>query len=104
MARPAYYWMTLESLSTPATASEVREHARNIFGSAVKASLHSVRASLDRFVLLGRVTRMEGNKYWITARKFDPIDAAHTEIVRLESQLERAREHLEELYKAKREA
>jgi Fe2+ or Zn2+ uptake regulation protein len=62
MARTPFYLIALEHMPEPATVKEICDKAREMFGPQIRASRHTVRASLERFAQTDRVHKFpDGN-------------------------------------------
>lgn len=75
MTRKAVYLKAMESFDEPATLMDIQFQAAMLFGDAVRPSIQSVRSSIERFVMLGRVKKLTGDgetRYWLIDK---PIDA-----------------------------
>lgn len=105
MTRKAIYLEAIESIPEPATLRDIQFQASLLFGDEAKATMPSVRASVERFVLLGKVKKLTADgetRYWLASK---PINArAYIEhkilmlrgqIRELERQLSRCDEELE---------
>lgn len=75
MTRKAVYLKAMESFNEPATLMEIQFQAAMLFGDAIRPSIQSVRSSIERFVMLGKVKKLTGDgetRYWLVEK---PIDA-----------------------------
>lgn len=87
MANISVYLEALIQFEQPATAAEVHDKSKAMFGDAVRGDRTSCRLSLDRYVATGKVEK-RGNKYLATQLAYDPIGAMATKIRVLEAQNE----------------
>jgi hypothetical protein len=105
MSRNAFYLKTLHSLPEPATLMEIQSQATSLFGLSVKASTQSVRSSIERYVTLGKVTRITDEdgitRYWITGKPVDLGAYLLNKMARLKAELRDARIEWDEFQKQK---
>lgn len=73
MASVPYYLMSLSSLSAPATIAEIHKRAVELYGDAIKGDRGSVRSSIERYILMGRVCKMDDDRYWLTDKDPNPV-------------------------------
>ena len=104
MSRTPFYLKALDSMLEPATMEEVRQKALSMFGSALKPRKQSVRSSLERYVIIGKATKIVSGghiaKYWITGKPFDKKEALLREIAKKEEEIAEMRAILNAMNKA----
>ncbi len=105
MSRNAFYLKTLKSLPEPATIMEIQFQATNLFGQSVKATTQSVRSSIERYVTLGKVTKLTDEdgvtRYWITGKPVDLEAHLLQKLARLKAELRDTRIEWDEFQKQK---
>ena len=97
MANISVYIESLATFNTPATARQVYEKAREMFGDRVVGDQSSCRQSLDRYVLRGKAEKKGKGLYLISMRYVDPISDLATKVRVLEAECERLRQRIKEL-------
>ena len=97
MANISVYIESLATFNTPATARQVYEKAREMFGDRVVGDQASCRQSLDRYVLRGKAEKKGKGLYLISMRYVDPISDLATKVRVLEAECERLRQRIKEL-------
>lgn len=104
MARTPFYLIALEQMTEPATVREICEKAREMFGPRIRASRHTVRASLERFTQTDRVHKFpDGNgKFRYALSQYENSSRVYLEkrITELETDLIRLRAALADLKSA----
>ena len=102
----SHYSVYLEALmdfTTPATAKQVYEKAKEMFGEQVTGDKTSCRQSLERYVLRGKAEKQSkghakhGNLYQVSMAYVDPISTLTIENRTLKAEVERLRKRLAEL-------
>jgi hypothetical protein len=102
MTAKSIYLDALVSFDEPATVAQIHDRARELFGAQVRGDRSAARLSLQRFVGVGKATKV-GDKYYATEDSRDPlaqkdalvrikqaeIERLLEKIASLESQLER---------------
>lgn len=97
MANISVYIESLATFNTPATARQVYEKAREMFGDRVVGDQASCRQSLDRYVLRGKAEKKGKGLYLISMRYVDPVSDLATKVRVLEAECERLRQRIKEL-------
>jgi hypothetical protein len=97
MANISVYIESLATFNTPATARQVYEKAREMFGDRVVGDQASCRQSLDRYVLRGKAEKKGKGLYLISMRYVDPISDLATKVRVLEAECDRLRQRINEL-------
>lgn len=103
MANISIYFEALATFSTPATAKQVYDKAREMFGEQVTGDKTSCRQSLERYVLRGKAEKQSkgrakhGNLYQVSMAYVDPISTLTIENRTLKAEVERLRKRLAEL-------
>jgi hypothetical protein len=96
MANKTVYLEALATFSTPATAREVHEKAKEIFGDQVRGESISARQSLVRYVALGRARKV-GTKFVIVADALDETAQLNARLRMAEALIERLKQRIAEL-------
>lgn len=89
------YLDALLDLDTAATATEIHARAVELFGDQVSGGVDSVRNSLNRYLLQGKVERHGRGRYYATQLAADPIGALETKLRAAQTEIKRLRELLE---------
>lgn len=97
MANISVYIESLATFNSPATARQVYEKAREMFGDRVVGDQASCRQSLDRYVLRGKAEKKGKGLYLISINYVDPIANLTTENRVLKTENERLRQRIREL-------
>ena len=97
MANISVYIESLATFNTPATARQVYEKAREMFGDRVVGDQASCRQSLDRYVLRGKAEKKGKGLYLISMRYVDPINELATQNRVLQTEVDRLRQRIKEL-------
>lgn len=97
MANISVYIESLATFNAPATARQVYEKAREMFGDRVVGDQASCRQSLDRYVLRGKAEKKGKGLYLISMRYVDPVSDLATKVRVLEAECERLRQRIKEL-------
>lgn len=97
MANLSIYFEALTTFNTPATARQVYEKAREMFGDQVAGNQASCRQCLDRYVLRGKAEKKGKGLYLVSMSYIDPISALSTQNRVLQTEIERLRQRIREL-------
>lgn len=97
MANISLYFEALTTFNSPATAKQVYDKAREMFGNQVVGDRNSCRQSLERYVLRGKAEKKGKGLYLVSMSYIDPISALSTQNRVLQTEIEKLRQRIKEL-------
>lgn len=97
MANISLYFEALTTFNSPATAKQVYDKAREMFGNQVVGDRNSCRQSLERYVLRGKAEKKGKGLYLVSMSYVDPISELGTKVRVLETECDRLRQRIREL-------